>query len=81
MINKILKESDGSLYRFKKEEKKFLFNKFFLDLTKHHYKNCTQYRNILDNYKFKPSTKNISNLPSVHVSLFKERELINIIKF
>lgn len=80
MINQILKESDGSLYRFKKEEKKFLFNKFFLDLTKHHYKNCTQYRNILDNYKFKPSTKNISNLPSVHVSLFKERELISVTK-
>jgi len=62
-------------------EKDALHADVLYELTKHHYRNCPQYRKILDILGFDPSIKaNTGNIPPLPVRLFKDYELLSVDK-
>ncbi len=74
--NEILNISPFSLSKVEKE--KLLFNGL-LELTKHHYNTCFNYKKILDILKTDfTNLKNIENIPFIPVRLFKEYEMSSI---
>jgi len=63
--------------------KKKFKNKFFLNkiksLTMHHYKNCNQYKKIINNFKFNLRNKNqLKDFPMIPVRLFKKFDLKSV---
>lgn len=66
-------------YALDKEEKKRLLSKRELELTRLHYANCREYRDILDAMHFDPDAEtDYDRLPFLPVSLFKKVSLKSI---
>lgn len=60
-------------------EKELLYTKALYELTLHHYKNCQQYRKILNVLNFNPTKScRISDVPFVPVRLFKDYDLLSV---
>ena len=70
------------IYNLKKKFKKKFFNNFINKLSMHHYKNCVQYRQILNNLNFNINKKNyeLKDYPTIPVSLFKFLDLYSVNK-
>ena len=66
------------LFSLTKKYKQKIFYSYFTRLTKHHVKNSKLYKNFFENIKFKNIYKNPVNLPPLHVSMFKNHELISV---
>ena len=68
-------------FALNEEQKKSLFFINQKKLSKYHYKNCPEYKNICDNM-FKKIDKCVSleELPFVHVNVFKELNLNQLVK-
>ena len=63
-------------YSLDEEEKERLLTERLAELTKYHFKNCTEYRNILDSIRFDANgIDSYKDLPFLPVRLFKELEL------
>lgn len=67
-------------YSLAKSEKSKILTQMLTELTMHHYKNCSQYRNILNGLGFDPYGKiaDYSELPMLPVRLFKELSLKSV---
>jgi len=66
---------------FLKDEKNIFFNKNILNLTKHHYKNSSVYKSIIDKLKFNFNNINkLENFPYLPITLFKELDLVSVSK-
>lgn len=64
-----------------KSKKLALYKDALHELTKHHYKNCSQYRKILNTLNSDPSVKHaIEDIPFIPVRLFKDYELSSVKK-
>lgn len=64
-----------------KNKKKTLYRQALAELTKHHYKNCIEYKKILDVLKFDIKTEHlVQYIPSLPVRLFKEYNLKSVNK-
>ena len=64
---------------FLKNEKSNLFNKNILSLTKHHYKNSSTYKSLIDKFNFNFNNhKKLENLPYLPITLFKELDLVSV---
>ena len=62
-----------------KEEKSYIYNEALRSITKHHYRNCLKYRNILDSLKYSPNDfYSYDHLPFLPVRLFKKYKLLSI---
>ncbi len=70
-----------NVFSIKEENRKKIHKRFFNELTLHHYKNCKDYKKILDILKFKKSKNyNLIDLPFLPVTLFKNLDLMTIKK-
>ena len=69
---------DYGIYSLKQEEKERLLLKRINLLTEHHYNNCLQYRNIIDNLYIKRIFNNIIDVPYFPVALFKKYDLLSV---
>lgn len=68
-------------YCLKKEDKEKMMREDLLELTRHHYSNCDQYRRILDKLQYDESKiKSIYDLPMIPIRLFKEQDLLSVDK-
>lgn len=68
-------------YDLKAEEKRKMFETDFFELTRFHYYNCKEYKNILDMLSYDVTKKNIlENMPMLPVRMFKEFELRSVPK-
>ena len=77
-INKLL---DKAPYSLKFSEKNIIYKKIINELTAYHYKNCREYKKILDFYNFNPKKNNsFSGIPFLPVKLFKEFDLRSVTK-
>ena len=77
-INKILTKAPFSL---SKTEKTKLFGEALFSLNSHHYKNCSEYKSILDALKYDKKTNyDYEQLPFLPINLFKNYELSSISK-
>jgi phenylacetate-coenzyme A ligase PaaK-like adenylate-forming protein len=66
-------------YSLNKTEKRFILNSALLDLTKHHYENCREYKKMLDSIGFKAfGDCEYDELPFLPVRLFKMMDLLSI---
>ena len=66
-------------YSLGKGEKKKILTKRLVELTKHHYQNCPEYRNILNSINFDiDAIEDYEQLPFLPVRLFKELELKSV---
>lgn len=78
ILEKLLKSDP---YLIKQEKKNLIFIEFIKSLTNHHIKNCSDYRNIMQNLKIKTDKINlIEDFPMLPVSLFKSNNLMSIKK-
>ena len=78
MIDKIINLKSYSLTRSKKST---IFLKSINKLTLHHYKNCKDYKKIIDNLKFKiNSKKKLEDFPMIPVRMFKNFNLKSVSK-
>ena len=64
---------------FLKDENSNFFNKNILNLTKHHYKNSSIYKSLINklNFNFKNHNK-LESFPYLPITLFKELDLISV---
>ncbi len=70
---------DRPPYSLAHKEKKDLYTRFLSDLTRYHYKECPQYKKILNVLGYDSSSiKAIEDIPFIPVRLFKEYELLSI---
>lgn len=77
-LNSIIKKPPFS---FTKQEKKLYFEGILFELTKYHFTNCIQYKNILDLLGFDPNIRHsLEDLPTIPVRLFKDYELLSVNK-
>ncbi len=77
-LNKIINISPFSML---KSEKAMLYTDALYELTQHHYKNCQQYRKILDTLGFDSAIKHsVEDMPFIPVRLFKDYELSSVKK-
>ncbi len=68
-------------YSLKKIQKFEYLENYFFELTKFHYKNCLEYKDILDAMEYEPSLKqHHSEIPFLPVRLFKMFNLFSIPK-
>ena len=66
-------------YAFTHEEKNLQFKKFMNELTRYHYKNCSEYARMLDAQNFSAAKDyELEELPFLPVGLFKEYELKSV---
>ena len=66
---------------FLKDDKSIFFNKNMLNLTKHHYKNSSIYKSLIDKFKFSFNSINkLENFPYLPITLFKELDLVSVSK-
>lgn len=66
-------------YSLNKEEKENLLNESLIDLTNHHYKNCSLYKNMFDSLGMDlNSIKTYEDIPFLPVRLFKDNDLLSI---
>lgn len=83
---KILNELENilnieNIFSIEGESKKKIHKRFFNGLTQYHYKNCKEYKKILDILKFnKNKSYNLIDLPFLPVTLFKNIDLMTIKK-
>ena len=78
MIDKIINLKSYSLTQSKKST---IFLKSINKLTLHHYKNCKDYKKIIDNLKFKiNSKKKLEDFPMIPVRMFKNFNLKSVSK-
>ena len=78
MIDKIINLKSYSLTRSKKST---IFLKSINKLTLHHYKNCKDYKKIIDNLKFKiNSKKKLEDFAMIPVRMFKNFNLKSVSK-
>ena len=64
---------------FLKDKKSDFFNKNILNLTKHHYKNSSTYKSLIDKFNFNFNNYNkLENLPYLPITLFKELDLVSV---
>ena len=62
-----------------KEDKALLYNKALSSLTKHHYRNCSIYKTILDAFKYSHNDSySYDQLPFLPVRLFKYYKLLSV---
>ena len=67
-----------SPYSLKFNEKKIIYKKIINQLTNYHYKNCREYKKILDFFNFNPKKNNsLDEIPFLPVKLFKEYGMSN----
>lgn len=77
-INEIL---DIDPYSLNKDNKHSMLNKRLQHLTRHHYKNCTEYRNMMDAMQLDINNlPDYEDIPFLPVRLFKEFELLSVPK-
>ena len=74
--NKIFEKN---LYNLNSIEKEKFFFKNLLILNNYHYKNCVEFKSIANTFSTKKKT-NTSELPFLHVKMFKENNLKSIPK-
>ena len=67
-------------FSLKMNEKSKLFSKFTKDLTNHHYKNNSYYRNLLVNTKYNLKNTDLEYMPFLPTRLFKNLDLMSINK-
>lgn len=68
-----------SPFSLNKEEKEYLYRDALLDLTLHHYQNCTEYKKILDAFVVDiTSSQAVEDVPFIPVRLFKDYELLSV---
>lgn len=68
-------------YSLANKEKTAFLNKHLGSLTKHHYKNCPEYKKILDSLSFDVNDiKDYTKIPFLPVRLFKNYELKSVLK-
>ena len=68
-------------YQFNDSNKNELFLNFINQSTRHHYRNCKEYKKILNFFNYNPKIKyDISELPYLPVQLFKHNELLSVKK-
>ena len=68
-----------SPYSLKFNEKKIIYKKIINQLTNYHYKNCREYKKILDFFNFNPKKNNsLDDIPFLPVKLFKEYDLRSV---
>lgn len=67
-------------YSLNKTEKVAILTEMLKELTKHHYENCKEYRNILNGLGFDPYSEisHYSELPMMPVRIFKEMSLKSV---
>lgn len=66
-------------YSLNKREKSTLLTARLKKLTKHHIKNCSEYKAMMDSIDFDPDTlENYRDLPYLPVRLFKELSLMSV---
>lgn len=66
-------------YSLNKMEKTKLLDKYLNKLTKHHYENCIEYKNIIDYLKYNVDNySSYESIPFLPVRLFKELELKSV---
>lgn len=76
-IEKLIQNGPFSL---KKDEKKVLYKNVLNKLINHHYKNCREYKKILDALKFsKERDIELEQLPFIPVRLFKDYHLKSVV--
>jgi len=77
-IDDIIKSNPFS---YKKSNKKKIFNKYFSELDKYHYKNCKDYRKVVDNLgtKIKKDDK-LKDFTMIPINLFKIFDLLSVDK-
>lgn len=71
-------EKKADLFSYSNKNKEIFFNKSILKLVKFHYKNCLNYKKILDGLNYKLKNKKISHIPALPVSLFKKFDLYSV---
>lgn len=75
----IKKYLDMNPYGLYKDEKTAIYNTIMQGLTKEHYKNCPEYRKLLDRIHFNvDESHNIEDYPFIPVRLFKEFDLMSV---
>ena len=75
-IDNLLKKSPYSLKFY---EKKIIYKKIINELTNYHYKNCKEYKKILDFFNFNPKKNNsLNKIPFLPVKLFKDHNLKSV---
>ena len=68
-----------SPYSLKFNEKNIIYKKIINQLTNYHYKNCREYKKILDFFNFNPKKNNsLDEIPFLPVKLFKEYDLRSV---
>ncbi len=72
--NKIFEKN---LYELNSKDKENFFYKNLSLLNSFHYKNCLEYKHIVDAF-FKKKTSSVKDLPYIHVKMFKENNLKSI---
>ncbi len=67
------------LYEHGKQEKSSLFMDAVLEVTRHHYANCTPYRNLCNKRDFDPEQlETLVGLPYLPTALFKQTMLLSV---
>ena len=75
------KSLNSSPYSLNKKQKNNLFLNYINKLTLHHYKNCSNYKKIINNLKFKLNGQNkLEDFPMIPVSIFKKFDLQSVPK-
>ncbi|PHR69816.1 MAG: acyl-protein synthetase [Arcobacter sp.] len=78
---KIEKLFDDLSFSLKKNDKELLYSEALIELTKHHYSNCVEYRKILDVLEYDINIEHTrKDIPSLPVRLFKEYNLHSVDK-
>jgi len=77
MRNKI---KDIGPYEINSKQKKIFFQKEINLLTKHHYSNSSQYKNLLNSFKYNLSNMKLENFPFLPTQIFKELDLFSVDK-
>jgi len=68
-------------FSMKKDQKENLYKNIINDLTIHHYKNCFNYKKIIDAFGFDVTKKTeVCDIPPLPVRLFKDHELFSVEK-
>ena len=69
-----------SAFSLDKTKKKKILSKILSNLTKHHYKNCNEYKKIINFLNFDMNNFNLSKMPFIPVSMFKKHNLLSVQK-